>query len=117
MSPIGIVLSVYIYMFAKGALFWLYGVLSEMIFGMTMSASDNLDGNSFTGAFSSIQIYAVYNIGEMILLFLSLFIAYNIIFHFYDWLLEYFGHKGQSGLGKGMESVFTDLKQKTMSKV
>ncbi|MEK7989958.1 MAG: hypothetical protein VSS52_003035, partial [Thiotrichaceae bacterium] len=63
MSPISIVLSVYVYMFSKGALFWLYGMMSELMLYVSIEAGDEFDGSELIGSFSTLQAYAVYSIG------------------------------------------------------
>jgi len=110
-SPIAIVLSVYVFMFTKAIIFYLYGMFMEAIYYVSQSAS-GISTNSIGGAFTSIEVYAVYNIGTMILSFLSLFIAFNIFFKFYDWMLGYFGHKGEAGISS--LNVFEDIKARTM---
>ena len=34
-----------------------------------------------------------------------------------DWLLNYFGHKGEKGLGSSMNEVFQQIQQRTMNNV
>lgn len=116
-APISIVLSVYVYIFAKGAMLWIYRLISTAIFQASMQAQDKLNAQElFAGALSSLHIYTTYNIGEMILMFLSIFIAYNIIFNFHEWVLNYFGHKGDKGISGSIESVFQEIKSRTMSR-
>lgn len=117
LSPISIVLSVYVFIFAKSTMFWIYRLVSTAIFQASMQAQNKLNAQElFAGALSSLHIYTTYNIGEMILMFLSIFIAYNIIFNFPEWVLNYFGHKGDKGISGSIESVFQEIKSRTMSR-
>lgn len=121
LSPISIVLSVYVFIFAKGTMYWLYRLINEMIYAIVAVADNSMSTTGITnigGLFTFINTYAAYNMGEMILIFMSLFLAYNIIFHFHDWILDYFGHKGgSSAVSKSADSVFQEIKSRTVSKV
>lgn len=125
LSPISIVLSIYAFLFAKGAMLWLYRLIAEFILFSSKNIILKLDSKNegianlsgFDNIFAGIQAYGVYNMGEMIIVFFTIFIAYNIIFHFHDWILAYFGHKGDTGIQRNMDAVFQEVKQRTMTKV
>jgi hypothetical protein len=122
LSPISIILSVYVFMFASGTLQWLYDLFMSIILYIGEESIVNLDGQGFglqrlRVAFTTMQLYTFYNMTSMIVLFLTIFMAYNIVFHFHDWLLNYFGHKGEKGLGQNIENVVSEIKQRTLSKV
>ncbi len=115
-TPITIVLSVYVYIFSKATLYWLYSMLMEAVYHISTTSGTDVKGHSLTGAFTQVQIYAIYNLGDIILSFLSIFLAYSIIFSFNSWMMDYFGHKGQNGLKKGFDHVADEFKQKALSK-
>lgn len=125
LSPISIVLSIYAFLFAKGAMLWLYRLIAEFILVASLDIVEKLDSKNdgfastvgLDNILAGIQAYGVYNMGEMILVFFTIFIAYNIIFHFHDWVLGYFGHKGDTGIQRNMDAVFQEVKQRAMTKV
>ena len=112
-SPIAIVLSVYVFIFAKAIMYYVYGIIMEASYKITKIAS-GIDTNTIGGAFTSVVQYSVYSFGSIILTFVSLFIAFNVFFHFYDWMLSYFGHKGEAGIAKSANSVLQEIKMRTM---
>lgn len=115
-TPMTIVLSVYVYIFSKATMYWLYSLLMEAIYHISTTSGMDVKGNSLTGAFTQVQIYAIYNLGDIILSFLSIFLAYSIIFSFHNWMLDYFGHKGESGLKKGFDHVMDEFKHRALSR-
>lgn len=125
LSPISIVLSIYAFLFAKGAMLWLYRLIAEFILFSSKNIILNLDSknegiSNLSGVdniLSGIQAYGVYNMGEMLLVFFSVFIAYTIIMHFHDWVLGYFGHKGGSAVQKSLNNVFSDVKHKATTRI
>ena len=112
-TPITIVLSVYVFVFAKAILYWLYSLIMEAVYHISTTAGMDVKGSSFSGAFTQVQIYAIYNLGDIILSFLSILLAYFVIFNFGNWLIEYFGGNSSKGiLQGGANQVLNHLQKK-----
>jgi len=124
LSPISIVLSIYVFLFAKGAMLWLYRLLAEFILFSSKSAIVGLDSKNegitnITGIdniIAGINTYGVYAMGEMLVIFFTIFLAYTIMMNFHDWVLTYFGHRGSS-VQHSMNAIALEAKNKVMTKI
>ncbi len=116
-SPISIVLSVYVYMFSKAALAYLYNNLIELTFYISNKLGNDLDSHTLSGSFTGLQTWTIYNISQMIFVFVNVFLAYYILFNFHEKILYFFGHKGEGGAGKAASQVLDNLKHRALGKV
>ena len=115
--PISIVLSVYVFLFAKAALYYLYNILNELLFAASQKAINGLDSETFVGSFMSVQNWTIYSVSNTIFMFIVIFLAYTILFNFHDRILHYFGHEGENGITKYANSAFEGIKHKIAAKV
>lgn len=111
-TPISIVMSVYVYMFSNAALYYLWHNFVELVYTVSTKATGNLDGSTLSGSFAQVQAFAVYKASDIIFTFVSIILAYVILFKFHDRVLEFFGHDGASGISKYVGKAFDSLQHK-----
>lgn len=112
LTPLSIVMSVYVYMFCRAILYYLWRNFIELIYSVSDITQHSLDSETISGTFTMIQTYAIYSISEIIFMFISIYVAYIVLFKFHDRLLEYFGYEGGSGIAGYAQKVFESMQGK-----
>lgn len=95
LSPILIVLSVYIYLLVHNLALELYKMLIGIIYEMIMVANETIIENNDTGAFKGIETtiaaVSLKSFGEIVVTLLSVIVGIVIIFNFKDWVFKIIG--------------------------
>ena len=95
LSPILIVLSVYIYLLVHNLALELYKMLIGIIYEMIMVANETIIENNDTGAFKGIETtvaaVSLQSFGEIVVTLLSIIVGMVIIFNFKDWVFKIIG--------------------------
>lgn len=95
LSPILIVLSVYVYLLVHNLALELYKMLIGIIYEMIMIANETIIENNDTGAFKGIETtvaaVSLQSFGEIVVTLLSIIVGIVIIFNFKDWVFKIIG--------------------------
>lgn len=112
LTPITIVMSVYIYMFCRALLYYLWRNFIELAYSVSEITQHTLDSETVSGTLTMIQSYAIYSISEIIFMFISIFVAYIVLFKLHSRILELIGFEAGSGIAGYAQKVFESMQAK-----
>lgn len=115
LTPLSIVMSVYVYIFAAGILRYLWDLSFELIFSVSMETMNQVDGSSLMSQYQYIQIYALNTFAGIIFQIVSIFLSYIILFKFHERIMNYFGME-DGGVAAMAGRLFDNMSHK-LSKV
>lgn len=115
LTPLSIVLSVYVYMATSAILRYLWDLCFENIFRANIFTLNTLDSNTMIGTIEYMKTYAVDSLASIIFNIVNIFLAYMILFKFHEQVLSKLGLENTGAIS--LASKMFDSMQYKISKV